>query len=195
MKFYLKFGNQGTMSKVGKQIINIPESVKVEIGSGSIKFSGKNAALEVPVLSGIVPKLEGSVLSFEASAEDKQTRSNWGTMRALSANAVQGTVEDFSKELKIEGVGYKANVEGSSVVFSVGYSHPVKFDLPEGVKAAVEKNILKVSGPDKRLVGEVAAEMRSIRKPEPYKGTGIMYVNEVIRRKAGKKVAGSGEGK
>ena len=183
------------MSKVGKQIINIPESVKVEIGNGSIKFSGKNAALEVPVLSGIVPKLEGGVLSFEASAEDKQTRSNWGTMRALSANAVQGTVGDFSKELKIEGVGYRANVEGSSVVFSVGYSHPVKFDLPEGIKAAVEKNILKISGPDKRLVGEVAATMRAIRKPEPYKGTGIMYVNEVIRRKAGKKVAGSGEGK
>jgi large subunit ribosomal protein L6 len=139
--------------------------------------------------------MEGNILSFEASAEDKQTRSNWGTMRALSANAALGAAEDFTKELKIEGVGYRATIEGSSVIFSVGYSHPVKFDLPEGIKAVVEKNILKISGPDKRLVGEIAAEMRAIRKPEPYKGTGIMYVNEVIRRKAGKKVAGSGEGK
>jgi large subunit ribosomal protein L6 len=138
---------------------------------------------------------ENGILSFEASSEDKQTRSNWGTMRALSANAAQGAVEDFIKELKIEGVGYRATVEGNEVVFNVGYSHPVKFNLPEGVKASVEKNILKISGADKRLVGEVAAEMRAIRKPEPYKGTGIMYVGEVIRRKAGKKVAGSGEGK
>ncbi len=183
------------MSKVGKQIINIPESVKVSVKDGSIEFSGKNGTLVVPVLSGIVPKIEDGVLSFEASAADKQTRSNWGTMRALSANAAQGAIEDFAKELKIEGVGYRAAVEGNTVVFTVGYSHPVKFDLPEGIKAAVEKNILKISGADKRLVGEVAAEMRAIRKPEPYKGTGIMYVGEVIRRKSGKKVAGSGEGK
>jgi large subunit ribosomal protein L6 len=183
------------MSKVGKMIINIPEGVKVDMAEGSVKFTGKNAALEVPVLAGVNPKLEGGVLSFEISMTDKQTRSNWGTMRALSNNALLGSQEDFVKELKIEGVGYKAAVEGNSVVFNVGYSHPVKFDLPEGVKAVVEKNVVKVTGPDKCVVGEAAAKMRAIRKPEPYKGTGIMYVGEVIRRKAGKKVAGSGAGK
>jgi large subunit ribosomal protein L6 len=183
------------MSKIGKQIINIPEGVKVEISESSIKFSGKNGILEVPLLTGISPKLEGNELSFTAENEEKQTLSNWGTMRALSANATLGASEDFVKELKIEGVGYRATVEGESVVFNVGYSHPVKFDLPKGIKASVEKNILKISGNDKCLVGEVSAKMRAIRKPEPYKGTGIMYVGEKIRRKAGKKVAGSSEGK
>jgi large subunit ribosomal protein L6 len=183
------------MSKIGKLIINIPDSVKVELGEGTIKFSGKNGDLKVPILSGIIPKLENGVLSFGAANEEKQTLSNWGTMRALSANALKGATEDFSKELKIEGVGYRATVEGNSVVFNVGYSHSVKFDLPDGIKAVVEKNILKISGNDKNLVGEVSAKMRAIRKPEPYKGTGIMYVGEIIRRKAGKKVAGSSEGK
>jgi len=181
------------MSKIGKQIINIPEGVKAELGEASIKFSGKNGTLEVALLSGIIPKLEDNVLSFEAKNDKKQTLSNWGTIRALSANAALGASEDFVKELKIEGVGYRATVEGESVVFNVGYSHPVKFDLLQGVKASVEKNILRISGNNKQAVGEVAAKMRAIRKPEPYKGTGIMYVDEVIRRKAGKKVAGTGD--
>lgn len=181
------------MSKVGKQSINIPESVKIEIGEKTIKFTGKNGSLEAPVLSGVKPKFEDNTLSFEIEDDSKQTRSNWGTARALSNNALLGVQEDFIKELKVEGVGYRAAVEGNSITFNVGYSHPVKFDLPEGVTASVEKNIIKVSGADKRAVGETAAKMRAIRKPEPYKGTGIMYVDEVIRRKAGKKVAGASE--
>ncbi|MFA4999505.1 MAG: 50S ribosomal protein L6 [Parcubacteria group bacterium] len=183
------------MSKIGKQIINIPESVQTNINAAVIKFSGKNGVLEVPILPGVLPKLEGDILSFEVLTSDKQARSNWGTMRALAANALQGAMEDFVKELKIEGVGYRANIEDNAVVLNVGFSHPVKFNLPEGIKAATEKNILKISGADKRLVGEIAAKIRAVKKPEPYKGTGIMYVNEVIRRKAGKKVAGSEEGK
>ncbi|MFA5052549.1 MAG: 50S ribosomal protein L6 [Parcubacteria group bacterium] len=183
------------MSKIGKQIINIPEGVNLAINEDVIKFSGKNGNLEVPILPGVSPKMEDNVLSFSISSSDKQTKSNWGTMRALAANAVLGVTSDFVKELKIEGVGYRANIEGNSIVLSVGFSHPVKFELPEGVKASTEKNILKISGADKRMVGEVAAEIRAIKKPEPYKGTGIMYVGEVIRRKAGKKVAGAGESK
>ncbi len=183
------------MSKIGKQIINIPADIKVEIGSAVIKFSGKNGMLEVPILAEVLPKLEDNILSFSIATDNKQARSNWGTMRALAANAAKGVATDFVKELKIEGVGYKANIDGNTVVFNVGYSHPVKINLPEGIKAIVEKNIVKVSGIDKGLVGEVAAKMRAIRKPEPYKGTGIMYVGEIIRRKSGKKVAGSSEGK
>ena len=183
------------MSKIGKQIINIPEDVKVEIQSNIIKFLGKNGVLEVPVLAEVSSKLENNILSFDITADNKQARSNWGTMRALSANAVLGVTKDFIKELKIEGVGYKASVDGNTVVFNVGYSHPVKINLPEGVKAIVEKNIVKISGANKSFVGEIAAKMRAVRKPEPYKGTGIMYVGEIIRRKSGKKVTGSGEGK
>jgi len=183
------------MSKIGKQIINIPEGVEVVINSDKIVFSGSNGVLQVTILAGITPRLESNALSFVAKSLDKQTRSNWGTMKALSANAVAGAVKDFVKELKIEGVGYKANIDGNTIVFNIGYSHPVKFNLPDGIKASVEKNIIKISGADKRLVGEVTANIRAIRKPEPYKGKGIMYVGEIIRRKAGKKVAGSGAGK
>jgi large subunit ribosomal protein L6 len=181
------------MSKVGKQSINISEAVKAEIGDNTIKFTGKNGVLEVPILSGIFPKIEDNTLSFEAKGNSKQTRSNWGTVRTLSNNALLGVQEDFIKELRVEGVGYRVAVEGNAAIFNVGYSHPVKFDIPEGVTVSVEKNIVKVSGADKCAVGEAAAKMRAIKKPEPYKGTGIMYVNEAIRRKAGKKVAGAGE--
>lgn len=183
------------MSKIGKQTINIPESVEVNIKDNFIFFKGKNAELKVFILSGIIPKIDGAALSFEPVNKNKQTISNWGTMRALSFNALKGSMEDFIKELKIEGVGYKAQIDGNTVVLNVGYSHPVKFVLPEGIKASVEKNILKISGSDKCVVGEVSAKIRAIKKPEPYKGTGIMYVGEVIRRKAGKKVAGSGASK
>jgi len=191
-KFYLKFGNLKIMSKIGKKIINIPSGVKVDIKDGNIVFSGNNGVLYVNILSGITPKLESESLVFEALSSDKQTRSNWGTMRALSANALDGASKDFVKELKIEGVGYKVNIEGDTVIFNIGYSHPVKFKIPAGIKVSVEKNIVKITGADKQLVGEIAANMRAIRKPEPYKGKGIMYVGEIIRRKEGKKVAGSG---
>ena len=181
------------MSKVGKQIINIPEDVKVEINGGIIKFSGKNGILEVPILAEVSPKLENNILSFNVTANNKQARSNWGTMKAISANAVQGVTTDFIKKLKIEGIGYKANIEGKMIILNVGYSHPVKINLPEGIDAVVEKNIVKISGANKSLVGEVAAKIRAVRKPEPYKGTGIMYVGEIIRRKSGKKAIGSGK--
>ena len=109
----------------------------------------------MPILAEVLPKLEDNILSFSIVTNNKQARSNWGTMRALAANAAKGVATDFIKELKIEGVGYKANIDGNKVIFNVGYSHPVKINLPEGIKAVVEKNIVKVSGIDKGLVGEV----------------------------------------
>ena len=179
------------ISKVGKKPIVIPSGVKVEMVDGrTVKVSGKNATLSVPMLQGIEAKIEGNEIAFTHVGAGKQGLANWGTMRALTANAVKGAEEDFSRSLKIEGVGYRAAVDGDKVTLSVGYSHPVKIDLPEGVKASVEKNILKISGPEKASVGETAARIRKVRKPNPYKGTGIMYTDEVIRRKAGKKVAG-----
>lgn len=181
------------MSKVGKKIIVVPEGVKVSVSGDSIVVSGKNGSLTVPVIEGVTPKIEGNELSFTVIGDEKQTLANWGTMRALAQNAVLGAESDFSKDLKIEGVGFRASVEGNILTLTVGFSHPVKIEIPEGIKVSVEKNILKVTGPSKEAVGTFAAKVRAVRKPEPYKGTGIMYVNEVIRRKAGKKVAGSGK--
>jgi len=181
------------MSKVGKKIITLPEEVKVSISEDALVVTGKNGSLTVPVLKGVNPKIEGSELSFTVNDDEKQTLANWGTMRALTQNAVSGSEADFSKELKIEGVGFKAVIDGQTVVLTVGFSHQVKVTLPEGIKASVEKNILKISGKNKEAVGTFAAKIRAVRKPEPYKGTGIMYVDEIIRRKAGKKVAGSGK--
>ena len=179
------------MSKVGKKIIIIPEGVKVVADAGVLKISGKNGELTTPVLENITAKIEGNELSFVAEGEEKQVMANWGTSRALAQNAISGVMNDFEKSLKIEGVGYRAAIEGDSITLNVGYSHPVKIVIPEGIKAVVEKNIVKFTGRDKELVGAIAAKVRAVRKPEPYKGTGIMYVDEIIRRKAGKKVAGS----
>jgi len=179
------------MSKVGKKIIIIPENVKVEIGQGILTVSGKNGKTTVPILNKITAKLEGNELSFLAADSEKQTLANWGTSRALAQNAVSGVETDFEKTLKIEGVGYRAVIEGNIITLTVGYSHPVKIEIPEGITASVEKNMLKVSGRNREDVGAIAAKIRAVRKPEPYKGTGIMYSDEIIRRKAGKKVAGS----
>ncbi|MDD5099148.1 MAG: 50S ribosomal protein L6 [Candidatus Colwellbacteria bacterium] len=180
------------MSKVGKKIIIVPEGVKVAIEAEVLKVSGKNGELISPILSNISANLEGNELVFTAQGDDKQTLANWGTTRALAQNAIAGAENDFAKSLKIEGVGYRAVIEGSSIILTVGYSHPVKMDLPEGITASVEKNILTLKGRSKEAVGTFAAKIRAIRKPEPYKGTGIAYTDEVIRRKAGKKVVGSG---
>ncbi len=179
------------MSKIGKQPIAIPEGVEVKIEKDIISFSGKNGALTVPLLSGIAAKIEGGELVFALADEERQSAANWGTIRALSMNAVKGVVEDFVRSLKIEGVGYRAIVEGNVLTLTVGYSHPVKLEIPEGLAAVVEKNIVKITGRDKESVGQFAAKIRAVRKPEPYKGTGIMYTDEIVRRKAGKKVAGS----
>ena len=177
------------MSKIGKKPIIIPKSVKVEIAEDYLKFIGPNATLRVQFLPGIKVDFKNDELVFEPENNSLQTRANWGTMRSLAYNALEGSMKDFVKELKIEGVGYRAAIEGSDLILNVGFSHPVKLALPPDIKASVEKNIIKIAGSDKFLVGEIAANIRRVKKPEPYKGKGIMYVDEVIRRKAGKKAA------
>ncbi len=179
------------MSKVGKKPITIPNDVTVTATDGFLEIKGKNGALKIAVLPYVTATINGNELAFTITSDEIQAKANWGTMRALAQNTIQGVSQGFSKVLEIIGIGFRANMEGDELVLSVGFSHPVRFKTPTGVKISVEKSNVTISGPDKYLVGETAAKIRAIRKPEPYKGTGIKYKTEVIRRKAGKKVAGA----
>ncbi len=179
------------MSRIGKKPIAIPEGVEVKITDAQIEVKGPKGVLQME----IHPKSKVAVVETDGEKiievksvieDDKEAAAMWGTTRALVANMVQGVTEGFSKSLEVVGVGYKVNMKGKDVVFEVGYSHPVEFKIPEGIEVKIEKNVVTVSGIDRQLVGKLAAEMRKIRKPEPYKGKGIKYVDEVIRRKAGK---------
>lgn len=178
------------MSRIGKRSIVIEDGVVINVGEKVVEIKGKNADLKLPILPGIKVEKKEKQLLFTPENQTKQTMSNWGTMRALAQNAISGSTRDFSKSLIIEGVGYRASLEGENLVLSLGYSHPIKFKAPNGIKISVEKNVLKISGADKQLVGETAARIRKLRKPEPYKGKGIRYADETIKRKAGKKAVG-----
>ncbi len=181
------------MSKIGKQIINIPEGVDVKTVDQTLVVKGKLGSITLPILKYITVKINGSVLSCEAKeTNNKQARANWGTMRSLTANAIKGVSLGYEEILEFEGIGFKVNMEGKNLSLTMGYSHPMKFVTPVGVTIVLEKNTIKISGFDKQVVGEAAAKIRSLRKPEPYKGTGIRYKGEVIKRKTGKKVAGAG---
>jgi large subunit ribosomal protein L6 len=180
------------MSKIGKKPIDIPEGVSVEIKDNKIEVKGKNATLGVAKLAGVsVEKKENQIVFLPKNGE-KQTISNWGTLRALVQNAIEGALENFTKQLIIEGVGYRASMEGQELVLGLGYSHQIRFSTPEGVSIEVSKNTITISGADKALVGEIAAKIRSFRKPEPYKGKGIRYSDEIVKRKAGKKAVSAG---
>lgn len=184
--YYLKFGS---MSKVGKKPIEIPAGVNVEIKDSRLEIKGKEGVLTLPVLPQTKIELKDNQILVTAENNEKQARSNWGTMRALAQNAVFGVNGGFTKELEIQGIGYRVAAEGNNLVLNIGFSHPVKFMPPAGIKITVEKSFIKIFGADKNLVGEVAAKIRALKKPEPYKGKGIRYKGEIIKIKAGKKVA------
>jgi len=177
------------MSKVGKKPIVIPQDVNVSVGNAMLEVKGKGGSLTVPILPHLSVSVKDGNIVILALSDDLQARANWGTMRALAQNAVTGVSAGFMKELEIQGVGFRAVIEGNALVLSLGFSHPVKFQAPEGVKVTLEKNIIKISGSDKNLVGQVAAKIRALKKPEPYQGKGIRYRGEVVKQKAGKKVA------
>ncbi len=178
------------MSKIGKNPISIPEGVTITIGEKHITISGKHGEVTVPLLRGIKAAILENVLTFELTGKTNQARSNWGTIRALVANAVRGLTEGFEKTLILEGVGFRVIKEGEDLNLSLGFSHPVRYKKAEGVSFEVEKNtILKIKGFDKQKVGHVAAEIRALKKPEPYKGKGFRYSDEIIQRKVGKKAA------
>jgi len=175
------------MSRVGRKVIAIPKDVKVQVSERSLQVQGPKGKLETPVPPGISFSLEGAELTCKRSGDDRRQRALHGLARALAQNAVRGVFEGFSKELDIVGVGYKAAVEGNKVVFALGYSHAVEYRIPEGIKIAVDKQTrVVVSGIDRQQVGQVAAEIRSLRRPDPYKQKGIRYVGEVLKKKAGK---------
>ncbi|MDP3901813.1 MAG: 50S ribosomal protein L6 [bacterium] len=179
------------MSKIGKKPIAIPEGTEVVIKDGVVEIKSKLGSLRLMLLNFINIDIKDGFIKITPKADHKQARANWGTMAALIKNAIVGVNDGFEKFLEIEGIGFTASMDGSNLTLKVGFSHPVKFSPPEGVKVSVEKGVIKVAGIDRALVGEAAAKIRSIKKPEPYKGKGIRYRGEVVRRKAGKKVAGS----
>ncbi len=183
------------MSRVGKKPIVIPSGVEVKISqdsaSGATVVSAKGAkgTVAVDLPKGVKIEQKDQQLELLVNNPDNtKNRALWGLARSLVNNAVLGVTKGFSKELEINGVGFKVALQGKKLVLNVGFSHPVDYPLPEGISAEVDKNIIKVSGVDKQLVGQTAAEIRGIKKPEPYKGKGIKYVDEQIRRKAGKVV-------
>lgn len=174
------------MSRIGKQPIPIPSGVEVKIGSDVVEVKGPKGALTTPICSVLSYEVADGTVVITRLDETRQTRAQHGLRRTLLANCVEGVSKGFSRTLEVVGVGYKVAVKGDMVDLAVGYSHPVLIDLPAGITAKAEGNKLTISGVDKELVGEVAAKIRRVRKPEPYKGKGIKYDNEQIRRKAGK---------
>lgn len=178
------------MSKIGIQPVIIPEGVAVTVHDGVVEVKGTKGTLRVAVLPKTAVTIERNALSVIPEGTGKQSRANWGTLRALIANAVRGQTEEFQKTLILEGVGFRVMKEGEGLTMNLGFSHPVKYAARPGITFEVEKNSsLTVKGMDKALVGHVAAEIRAMKKPEPYKGKGFHYVGEVIARKAGKKAA------
>lgn len=179
------------MSKIGKKPIVIPKGVEIKVDDRLISVKGPKGSLSMKLDHGVVV----SVTENEIKVDLSKGRNNpdiWGLTRALIANMILGVINGFEKVLEFEGVGYKANVKGNDLELNLGYSHPIKIKAPEGIAFSVEKSTIKVIGIDKQLVGQVAAEIRSKRLPEPYRGSGIKYAGEIIKRKAGKKAATTG---
>ena len=179
------------MSRIGKKPIAIPKGVTVTVGGDAIEVQGPKGKLRQPLPPGIVFAQEsgdgGATLTASLEREDNQLRKFHGLARSLVANAVTGVTEGFKKELDIVGVGYRAELKGKQVVFALGYSHPVVFDIPPGIDIAVDKQThITVTGVDRQLVGQVAANIRRMRKPDPYKQKGVRYTGEVLKKKVGK---------
>ena len=179
------------MSKIGKKPIPIPEGVEVNLKDDEIEVRGERGVLKKKIHFLISARIKDNYLKLEPKQKFKGSKAIWGTERALIANMIKGVSEGFEKELEIEGTGYDVKLEGKTLKLSLGFSHPINFKIPEDVLIEVKGNRIKVSGIDKQKVGEVAAQIRRFKPPEPYKGKGIRYVGEIIRRKAGKKAATS----
>lgn len=181
------------MSKIGQQIIEIPTGVSITIDNTVATVTGPKGTLLVNLSKELEVKIDGNIVSViikkdsaASSKTGKFARSVWGTTRMLIANSVKGVTEGWKKQLELVGTGYRSEVQDNTLVLTVGYSHPVKIEAPEGITFKVEKSIINVDGIDKQVVGQVSANIRASRPPEPYKGKGVKYVGEVIRRKAGK---------
>lgn len=177
------------MSRVGKNPVSVPSGVSVEVLSESIKAKGKLGELTVPYEpTEVEVKVDGDSVVVSPRKNSKRARSLWGTTRALVNNVVKGVSEGFTVELEINGVGYRAAVEGKELVLNVGYSHPVRYPIPAGITMKCERpTAISISGSDKQVVGQIASEIRGYRPPEPFKGKGVKYATETVLRKEGKK--------
>ena len=175
------------MSRIGKKPIEIPQGVEVKTEDQKIVIKGPKGELSQEVRPEIEVLIKEGKIFVSPKKETKETKAFWGLTRALLANLIQGVTEGFEKKLEIKGVGYRASLEGENLDLKVGFSHPVEIKKPAGINFSVEKNIITVSGINKQLVGEMAAKIRRIRPPDPYKGKGIRYLGEVIRKKEGKR--------
>ena len=176
------------MSRIGKKPIEIPKGVEVKIEGDLVKIKGPRGELSQKIRPEIKIEINKGKIFVSPRIETKKTKAFWGLTRTLLANNIKGVVEGYEKKLQIEGLGYKAEIEGENLILRVGFSHLVKFEPPQEIKLVVDKNIITVSGASKELVGQVAAKIRKIRPPEPYKGKGIRYLGEVVKIKPGKKV-------
>ncbi|HIV66035.1 MAG TPA: 50S ribosomal protein L6 [Candidatus Mailhella excrementigallinarum] len=174
------------MSRIGKLPLELPKGVEVKLGADVVEVKGPKGTLSTPRCSLLDYKLEDGHVTLTRLEETREARAQHGLRRTLLANCVEGVSKGFSKTLEVNGVGFKVAVKGSIIELSVGFSHPVLVDLPKGLEAKAEGQKLTISGIDKEQVGEMCARIRRIRKPEPYKGKGIKYETEIIRRKAGK---------
>lgn len=180
------------MSRIGKQPVAIPGGVTVEVANGVLTVKGPKGELQQPISDRVSVKVEGEQAVVSRNDDEKYSRADHGLYRSLLANMVQGVTEGFSKTLEVEGVGFKVAMNGKGLKMALGFSHDVLYNPPEAVELSVEENKIKVTGVDKQLVGQTAADIRALKKPEPYKGKGIRYEGEYIIRKAGK-AAGGGE--
>ncbi len=174
------------MSRIGRQVIAIPSGVKVERKGEELHVQGPKGSLAGALPAGISVELAEGEMRFVRADERKPTRAAHGLARSLFANMVRGVTEGFARELEIQGVGYRADVAGKTLKLALGFSHPVEVPVPEGLTVSVQDNKVKIEGVDKAAVGQFAADVRSLRPPEPYKGKGIRYTDEYVRRKVGK---------
>ena len=174
------------MSRIGKKPIVLPQGVEVKLGEDMVEVKGPKGTLQTPICSLLNYEIADGHLTITRKDDTRESNAQHGLRRTLIANCVEGVSKGFSKTLEVIGVGFKVAVKGNIIDLSVGYSHPVLLELPKGLEAKAEGTKLTISGIDKELVGEFAARVRRVREPEPYKGKGIKYENEIIRRKAGK---------
>ena len=176
------------MSRIGRMPVGIPQGVEVHTENGLVRVKGPKGELTSPIPPGITVEIDKGEVRFARSNDEPQQRAWHGLVRSLVANSVDGVTKGFSRDLEIVGVGYKAEVKGKTIVFTLGYSHPINFPVPEGINVALDAKAgkLTISGADRQKVGQTAAEIRRLRVPDPYKAKGIKYANEVIRRKVGK---------
>ncbi|HDH04053.1 MAG TPA: 50S ribosomal protein L6 [Candidatus Campbellbacteria bacterium] len=177
------------MSRIGKKPIEIPENVEIKIEDGNVTVKGPLGELKRQFKDSVSIKQKEGFVVLNPERNSKAVFSLWGTYSSHIKNMIEGATKGFEKKLVVVGIGYKAQTEGKNLVLNLGFSHPIKMTIPEGLKVVVEKNIISISGINKEEVGDFSAKIRILKKPEPYKGKGIRYENEVVRRKAGKKAA------